>query len=103
MGISTYIKAIKPADDDWRKMKAIWDACEAAGINPPSEVSDYFCDGKPNDKGVEISLDFNRYEENDKRNHPAVSRTTDVGCEFWDVELAKLPPDVKIIRFVNSW
>lgn len=93
MGMSTYVIGIKPADDIWRKMKAIWDACKAAGIEPPQEVEIFFGGERPNESGVEVSL----------RNHPAIASSGDDSREFWDVDLSKLPPDVKIVRFVNSF
>lgn len=103
MGLSTYIIGIKPADEQWRQMKAVWDACNVVGIQPPTEVTDFFDDAPPNEKGVEVEINFNRYDLKDKRNHPAVSFINDDGREFWDVDISKLPADVKIVRFVNSW
>jgi hypothetical protein len=103
MGMHTYVICIKPADEQWQKMKEIWDACTKAGIEPPEKVSDFFGDEAPNPKGVEINLPFSRHDLGSATNHPALSMSTDSGQEFWDVELSKLPPDVKIIRFVNSW
>jgi hypothetical protein len=42
MSMSTHVKRIVPPDEQWKKMKAIYDSCEAAGIEAPDEVSDYF-------------------------------------------------------------
>jgi hypothetical protein len=42
MGMSTHVVGFKPPDEKWRKMKAVWDACEAAGTDPPAAVSKFF-------------------------------------------------------------
>jgi hypothetical protein len=92
MGMSTFVFGFKPPDEDWKKMKAIWDACVVAGIDPPREVSRFFEDDKPDDAGVCLDL----------RNTLARCYSKN-GYEGHEIALADLPPDVKIIRFVNAW
>lgn len=103
MGMSTHISGLKPIDDDWRKMKAVYDACEAAGIDIPHEVDEFFDCREPDEKGVHVDLPFNNYDNNDSKNHPAISKGSDSSSEWWDVEINSIPPDVKIIRFLHSW
>ncbi len=93
MGMSTYVVAIAPPDETWMKMKAIWDTCREGGIEPPREVSEFFNHEEPDSAGVRIDL----------HRHAAVREYSDDDRQGLEVEIAKLPPQVKILRFVNSW
>ena len=42
MGMSTHLVGIVPPDDDWKKMKAVWDACDNADVDIPKDVSEFF-------------------------------------------------------------
>ncbi len=94
MSMSTHVVGFKPADDKWRQMKAIWDACMKAKVNTPEEVDQYFGDNEPDESGVVVE-----------------QKALGAACKKWEaemqsgfeVDITKLPPDVKIIRFVNSW
>jgi hypothetical protein len=87
--MSTTVVGIVPPDEQWTKMKGIWDACKEAEIDPPQEVKDYFDCEEPDPKGMEIPI----------------------SCEKWgndmssgyEVTVSKIPKKVKIIRFYNSW
>lgn len=46
---------IKP-DDKWRKMKAVWDACDDACVEPPRAVGDFFDWEKPSEGGAIVDL-----------------------------------------------
>ena len=89
MGMSTWVKGIRPPDDKWKKMKAIWDACDKADIDVPDEVDDFFEGEPPDEKGVVVDIKEHRYSENSR-----------AGIEVY---IDELPKDVKIIRFVNAW
>ena len=93
MGMSTSVYGIRPPDEKWKKMIAIWDSCESAGINPPEEVLKFFNGEPPDPKGVIIYL-------NEKS---GVSEWKDGAAEGYEVDLLKLPKDIKLLRFVNSW
>lgn len=95
MSVSLHIYGIRPPDDDWRKMKAAWEACEAAGIDVPSEVLLFFDEERPDDAGVLVGL----------------SHTTDnpIAREYrgeydsgYEIDIADLPPGIKTIRAVLS-
>lgn len=93
MSMSTSVSGFRPPDEKWKKMKAIWDSCEKADIAVPDEVENFFDGGPPDDLGVEIDLEHldccNPYGSDD-------------GGGF-EVKISKLPKDIKIIRFCNSW
>ncbi len=72
-------------------MKDIWDACHAGKVEPPKDVRDFFDGEPPGDKpGLEIPLGA------------AVYRWSDDYRRGFEVNLANLPLDVKILRFYNS-
>lgn len=59
MGISLYVRGFRPPDEKWHQMKAVWDSCEAAGIEVPDEVDGFFCEedeGKPDPQGITVEL-----------------------------------------------
>lgn len=93
MGMYTYVKGFVPPDEKWQKMKTIWDACESAGVSTPKEVGDFFDWTSPTDAGMEVSLPGAVTEG--KGSHDME--------QAWDVDISKLPKNVTIIRFVNSY
>ena len=68
----------------------------AAGINPPAEVSEFFDDEPPDDKGVITFL-------SSKPRCPGVTDFVTSYQAGFDVEISKLPKDIAILRFYNSW
>jgi hypothetical protein len=93
MSMSTDVIGFHPPDEVWKQMKAVWDACEQAGVEPPDRVLEFFDHEKPDSAGVTVDL----------RNSLAVKEYRDDQSEGYEVDLDQLPPDVTIIRFVNSW
>lgn len=93
MGMSTFVYGIKPSDEKWKKMKAVRDACNAAGLAIPEEVNTFFGWDEPDDKGVRVDL----------RKFDCCQFHTGEGKENYEIDVKKLPPDVTIIRFVNAW
>jgi len=92
-----HVYGIVPPDEKWKKMKAVWDACEAAGTDPPDDVEKFFNGESPDEMGVLISLDSY------KKFHPSLKEYSAEMQNGYEVDLTKLPPEVKIIRFVNSY
>lgn len=93
----SYVEGIMLPDDKWNKMKAVYDSCSIAGIPIPNEVNSFFNGEGPDDKGIIIAFErlkalgaVKSWDDGDMR----------VGFE---VTLEKLPPGIKIIRFVNSY
>jgi hypothetical protein len=74
-------------------MKDVFKACNIAGIDPPEEVEDFFGGETPNEDEADFNLedsDCCRKYENDME-------------EGFEIIVDKIPEDVTIIRFVNSW
>lgn len=93
MGMHSFVQGIKPPDKRWLAMKKIWDACEELKVNVPEAVQDFFDGDAPDELGVVI----------DMTEHNGVTDYKAEGCDGFEVDLTKLPKDITIIRFVNSY
>jgi hypothetical protein len=92
MGMSTRVVGFQPADERWKQMKLIWDTCEAAGLIAPNAVYEFFGDEPPGDKpGRVVDLEA------------VLVPWRDEGSEGFQLEVSQIPPNVKVIRFYNSW
>lgn len=94
MGMSTHVTGYRKTDDKWNAYKRVWIACEVAGILPPEEVSGYFDGEDPRSlAGIEVNIDeaVTPYQDN------AAARNG------FEVDLTKLPADVRYLRFFNAW
>jgi hypothetical protein len=91
VGMSTHVCGFRPPDEKWRKMKAAWDSCTQAGVDPPTEVLEFFNHEEPDPNGVEVDLG------DAKSDYSADSSSG------FEIDLSLIPKDVTIIRFCNSW
>ncbi len=89
MSMSTHVIGFRPPNGKWKDLKKVWDACHSAGINPPKEVQEFFNYCVPDENGVEVKIP-----------HKAYNAEMQDGFE---IEVDKIPKDVKIIRFYNSY
>jgi hypothetical protein len=96
MSMTTHVRAFKPPGEKWQQMKAVWDACKAVGIDPPREVGRYFEDTDPDPTGVVI-------DENTLVDLGVLRGWSDQYREGREIDVTKLPKDVTVIRFYNSW
>lgn len=72
-------------------MKSIWDSCNAANVQVPEEVFDFFEYGEPTDEGQIVDIGDAKSVYND-----------DCSSGF-DIDLSKLDPKITKVRFYNSW
>lgn len=93
MSMSTHIVGFRPADDKWRKMKAVYDACQDAGTQVPDSVIRFFDYAPPDEAGVEVDI-----EKTD-----AVTEWRGDMREGFEVDLTQLPEGITVIRFYNSY
>jgi len=89
MSMSTHVYGIRPTDEKWEKMKAIYDSCEKADIEIPDEVIEFFDEGEPDEKGIEVEIPHEDWSNED--------------CSGLEVKVADIPKNITIIRFYNSW
>ncbi len=91
MGMSSHVIGFKPPDEKWKKMQAIYNACEAAGVTIPKEVGEFFDYSPPDLAGVEVKI-------------PVHESSNSRSCsDIYEVYLKDIPKDVTIIRFINSY
>ncbi len=91
--MSTSVEGIVPPNEEWQKMKDAFDACEKAGIDPPSELWNFFDGERPDDAGIVVVL----------TNAEFVSEYNNDMSTGVEVELAQLDPKIKILRFTNNY
>jgi radical SAM superfamily enzyme with C-terminal helix-hairpin-helix motif len=96
MSMSTHVIAIRPPDERWMQMEQVYLAVQAAGLPVPAEVDRFFDGDRPDPAGVVIHIDPDR-------NPTMVRKWADDSREGLEVVLSELPPDIKVIRFYNSW
>lgn len=94
MSMSTHVYGIAPPDDTWKKMKKVVEACEAAGIEYPPEVSEFFNGERPDEKGVIMDIE---------QSGAATEWNDEDMCQGYEIDITKLDPKIKIIRVVNCW
>lgn len=87
--MSTRVTAFAPPGEEWRQMKAVWDACEAAHVPVPVQVASFFGGECPDPAGVEVEI-------------PAREYHADMEAGY-EIDVADIPPQAAIIRFANSW
>ena len=99
MGV--YLIAFKPPDRKFTQMKAIWDACAAIGVELPQEVQQFFEQRAPTDEGVRIELASPVDYPEDRSGAVKMFEDKMLGqdIEGYDVDLTKLNPDIKVLRF----
>lgn len=88
--MSTHVIGFRAPDEKWRAMKAAWDSCKAAGVAPPSEVARFFDEREPDTLGIEVR-------------DLALTPWCDDCRDGFELEIAKLPPNVTHLRFYNSY
>ena len=97
MSMSSHVKGIVPADDKFQMMYKIWKTCYEGEVSIPEEVREFFgleFEGEePDPTGLEIAIEHTE----------AVKDWTAEMSTGFEVDLTKLPKNVKIIRFYNSW
>lgn len=92
MGMDTNIVGYREADDKFNAMKEAYLACVKAGIEIPDEVEEFFDDKDPTDMvGQEVSIS-DSLEEWEGR-----------CASGYEVDIDKLPKNLKKIRFYTSW
>jgi hypothetical protein len=89
VSMSTSVVGFVPPDAEYKKKEAAWHACKAAGVDIPRELEKFFDDREPDPAGMRVSI-------------PAKEWRSD--CQDgYEVFIADLPKNVKVIRFYNSY
>lgn len=96
---ANYLYGIRPPDATWKKMKGVYDACTAANLPIPDEVDKFFNGAPPDTLGVRVEL----VVSHEKTCHEAVRLYKAEMQEGFEVDISKLPPDIKVLRFVHDY
>lgn len=89
MSMSSWVVGVVLPDAEYKKMLAVWKACEKAGVEVPQRVEEYFEGEEPDGKGLTVEIPHEEYNAEMQNG--------------FEVELSKLDPKIKKIRFVNSY
>jgi hypothetical protein len=90
MSMSTRVTGFAPPDETWQSMWAVWNACLAAHVPVPAEVEKFFGGEPPDPAGVEVDL-------------PVREWNGGLGGAGYELDVSAIPPQVKTLRFWNSW
>lgn len=96
MSQSLHVVGIRPPDEKFEKMKAVWDSCKAAGVPIPEEVESFFEHEFPDESGVVVDIQY-------EADTVCVTRYEDEMKEGFEVDLTELPADITILRFYVSY
>lgn len=100
MGTSTHVIGFRAPDEQWKKMKDVYEACVEAGIEIPEVVDNFFGGEMPDDAGVTINL-----KEDDPANI-CIQEYNEPGSQGYTIDLhalAKCYPNITHLRFYNSY
>lgn len=86
------VQGVVPGDAKWEKMRRAWEACRAAGVEPPDDVSDFFEGEAPDSYGMVVDLP-----------QAAVEEYKEDMVDGYEVDLTLVPDKVKRIRFTCNY
>lgn len=90
--MTTKVIGFRPPDEEWKKMKAIWDSCKAAGnVQVPEAVQFFFNWCEPDPNGIKTELKTVKWSDEDAM------------AEGLELKVTDIPKNVTVIRFSNSW
>lgn len=92
---SLHAVAIREVDEKWRLMRAVHHACEAAGIQPPTEATRFFAYMDPEDIDAEAGAEFSLLPTRACKSY----HDSETGERGLVVELGELSEAVTAIRF----
>lgn len=100
MGMSTRVSGVRDLDGQFAKMIAAKHACETAEVGYPVEVKEYFSAG---DYEVECDEDTLRQAMEAVNIDNATKEIGDADSSGYEIDVKKLPNEVKAVRVLNSW
>jgi hypothetical protein len=100
---SRFIVGVRDLEASFAKMAKIKEACDEAGIDYPEAVKDYFKEGTNRKFTAGENIALLREEMETVDITVAISRPVGGSSDAWEIDLSKLPKDVKAVRFINSY
>jgi len=96
--MSISVAGIKPADEKYRKMLEVYEACKAASVPVPDAVQKFFNYGDPEPTGVLVSL-----SSPGRARDPSITEYRNDYSEGFEVNLDKLDPNIRVLRFTVGY
>jgi hypothetical protein len=93
MGMCTHVEGVIPANARYNQMLSIYNECRRAGVTIPVEVDGFFQGEEPDGKGIVLELN----------KHACCYEYNNDSCVGFEIDITKLPQEVKFIRFFNSY
>lgn len=93
MSMSVHVEGFRPPDDKWEAMRAVWLACENAGVRVPAAVLAFFDGEEPDPAGVTLDL----------AKETGIKEVTTKDGTYYQLDVRRLPPDVHLVRFRLSY
>jgi hypothetical protein len=91
MSMLVGVTGLTKPDEQWLKMKAVWDTCTEAGVVIPHTVKEYFDFDEPNEQEFAMSL------------HTLATKYENSNEVGYEIEVDNIPSNVKTIRFYVSF
>lgn len=99
MGMSTHVVGYKPRDDEWEAKLKVYNSCIESDTELPDSIQEFF------EEVLDNGDDPNETpgSEVDVTKCGALSVYSADMQNGYDIDISKLPPDVKVIRVYNSY
>lgn len=98
MSMSTFVVGLIDRNSiQFKQHCAVLEACYAAGVDLPQQTRDFF--GPAYLAGEDPKYTIREFLQKDLKH----SESNADGENYFDVDVASIPPEVKTIRFVNSY
>ena len=93
MSVGLSVQAVKEPTEEYAAKVAVWRACEAAGVDIPDEILEYFDHEEPDPTGMTTYLGGECFT-----NHPCATIFQTEDYYGLEIDLSKLPDGVTRIR-----
>ncbi len=103
MSMSFHVKGVRDLDGKFAKVIAVKVACDAAGLAYPVELKDYCKAPNSTYSLASESVEHITREMEEMDVSQAVIESKEDGSDFFEVDLSKLSPEVKKIRFIVGY
>jgi hypothetical protein len=88
MSVSYYVEGIREPDEEFQKMKKIYDLCIESDVGVPREVEDYFDGNTPDNDGLSVEIPNEEFSEEYRSGYK--------------VQVKDIPKNIKCLKFTIS-
>lgn len=98
MDVTLYVRGIGPPDEEWDKKAAAWRACQAAGVDPPDELEEYFGYDGPDVEGRVVALGPALTEVDGDDENVCIDLRGGAPGRYYLIDIEKLPKAIKQLK-----